>query len=127
LGEHRASKLFGFEHEEEKSIVNDLRERIDLLKKVNQTPDGWKSVVPNDDEIVEKYTEADKQTIRHKVMYLIKEMPRKNYDDCCQLAVEELVELGLTSFKPSTVQQWNIEFRKHKQFAHPNKLFGDKQ
>lgn len=130
-----AVKLFGCEVEEGESVdvQKSIKERIEILKKVNQTPDGWKSVVPRDD-IVDKYTQHNIQNVRHRAMYLIraydialKEMSKKTFGECCEMASKELGELGISKAGSHLIGQLNIQFRKDHQFPHPKKLLEDEQ
>ena len=82
-----AAKLFGIPKGED--VVKGLNERIELLRKVNQSVDGWKSIVPNDG-IQDSYNERDILFVRHKALYLIKSyllalenMNMKTWNDCC--------------------------------------------
>jgi arsenate reductase-like glutaredoxin family protein len=127
-----AAKLFGIEYEEE-DIRQGIQDRIELLKKVNHSPNGWKSVVLNDG-IEEKYSEHNIQTIRHKALYLVKsylialeEMNTKSYSECCNIAAKELSDLGLIKAAGSSISKWNMEFRQNTLFSHPGKLVDEKE
>ena len=93
----QAAKMFGFSREDD--ILKGLQERIDRLKKANESVDGWKTLVPNDDK-EELYTPEDVLKLRHKVQILtraysiaMKRMNEFTWDKCCKQSAEDLCEL----------------------------------
>ena len=122
-----AAKLFGCEYGVD-DVQTKLRERVKLLKNVNKTPNGWKTVIPSDG-YEDKYTDHDIMHLRHKAQYLVKtylialkEMNKKTFLDCCDMASKDLVELGLIKAVRTTIQKYNMEFRQNHVFAHPRRV-----
>ena len=92
-----AAKMFGFSRGDD--ILKGLQDRINRLKKANESVNGWKTLVPNDGK-EELYKQHDILKLRHKVQYLIKAyaiaMKRMNelsWMQCCKKSAEDLGEL----------------------------------
>lgn len=64
-----AAKLFGFEQGQD--VRKGIQDKIVLLRKANESANGWKELIPNDgkDEI---YSQNDIMVLRQKSQYLIK-------------------------------------------------------
>eukprot|EP00581_Thalassiosira_minuscula_P011088 CAMPEP_0183717904 /NCGR_PEP_ID=MMETSP0737-20130205/11334_1 /TAXON_ID=385413 /ORGANISM="Thalassiosira miniscula, Strain CCMP1093" /LENGTH=1299 /DNA_ID=CAMNT_0025947381 /DNA_START=283 /DNA_END=4182 /DNA_ORIENTATION=+ len=123
---HDAAKLFGYKKGDD--VVQGLRDRIELLKKANETVDGWKTLIPDDGK-EDNYSQYDIMIVRHKAQYLIKAyllaINRMNlipFRECCNIALKDLTELGLTKFSgPNTVLKWAAQFRVSNTFPHPGR------
>jgi hypothetical protein len=121
-----AAKLFGFNEGED--VYNKLGERVTLLKGALQKPDGYKSILQCSEETLN----ADQVfKIRNKCVFLIRayqialEKLGKNNTrwkkDCCQEAVDQINDIGfVTTINANTLMNWNINFRKHEKFHHPD-------
>lgn len=119
-----AARLFGFE--QGVNVRQCLQERIDMLKKVNASKNGYSMIVPNPT----KCTENDKFKLRQKALILAKAYTIAldkqtvgrgsqdhtstifSWEDAAIIAVKELNALGVTQTKSfETVQLWNKQFR----------------
>ena len=126
-----AAKLFNFEAGSD--IIKGLNERMDLLRKANESVDGWKSIVPNDGK-EELYNEREILILRHKSQYIILSymkaisfMNQKKWTQCCDEAAEELSALGHTQLKGDNIQRMQTIFRKENAFPHPGRLVKEKK
>jgi len=120
-----AENIFGFSDGHD--ILKGLQERIDLLRKANESVNGWKSLVPNDGK-EELYSNKDIMSLRQKAQLLIKaykvamkNMNKMSWHQCCEEAAKEMVDLGLTENNGKTITRWNVIFRKENVFPHPKR------
>lgn len=131
-----ARKLFGAQkHEDGKTWMEDaldgLDRKIEKLQKVNQTQEGWRNVVEGRDP-ENKCSEFQIMVIRQRSAILCKAyllanfhlgcVPRTvEWEQCCQLACDELNECGLTSITSrTTLMRWNCIFRDQECFPNPS-------
>jgi len=132
-----AAKLFGFHRGGPRgndNVLKGLEDRIQLLKKANESVNGWKRLIPNDGK-EEQYSHHDIMVVRHKAQYLIKayllamkKMNKETWGQCCVMAAIELNELGLTKFSGGEgVARWNTQFRTVNTFPHPKRHVTKKQ
>lgn len=108
-------------------VLTGLKERIELLKKANESVNGWKSLIPDDNREA-AYSQYDIMVVRHKAQYLIKAylvamkyMNHESWGQCCKMATAELSELGfLTKLSGGgAIGRWNAQFRISNTFPHP--------
>jgi hypothetical protein len=126
-----AAKLFGFTLGDD--VLKRLQDRIDLVKKANETVDGWKHLVPNDGK-EDLYSDRDIMLVRHKAQYLIKAyllaietMNTQTWKQCCRNSASSLHALGLTKITGDSIMRWNLQFRVDNVFTHPGKMVNEKQ
>lgn len=125
-----AAKLFGFPYGEGSAnviVYTALEEKIALLEKVINTPDGYKLVVTHSDE---RFSAYNKNIIHMKCVYLRNAyrialdkmgLGNKWIEDCCNVAVTKVNGVGYnTTISGRTVANWNIQFRTSGKFPHPN-------
>ncbi|KAL7543746.1 hypothetical protein ACHAXR_013042 [Thalassiosira sp. AJA248-18] len=124
-------KMFGFERGDD--VLKKLQDRIDLLKKANETSDSWKSLVPDDGK-EDLYSDREIIAVRHKAIFLIKGYlvaiekmgnPLK-WGECCEEAASQLNGLGLVSWGGSSIQTMNKTFQVGHVFPHPGRIVNEK-
>ncbi|KAL7525012.1 hypothetical protein ACHAXR_003180, partial [Thalassiosira sp. AJA248-18] len=132
-----AKKLFGFTDDLDDpnavvDVVQSLQDRINLLRKVNATEDGFQLVIPwvvGSNEKNNYVSSHNKFTIRQKSLFLLrayeialeKMCVGVKWLDVCKEACLELNAMGfLTTKSGKTIGDWNRYFRQHEKFPHPN-------
>ena len=77
-------------------MLQGLRDRIETLRKANETSDSWKCLVPDDGK-AELYSDRQVVTVRHRALYLaksyllaIEKMNQHTWIDCCTMALAQV-------------------------------------
>ena len=126
-----ANKLFGFDLYPHCDVVAGLEERIDLLKKVNASENGYQLVLPIGAEIGDNYvSNHNKFIIRQKSLFLLKayqialdemKVGVRWVDHICHKAVVVLKDYGFKDTTNAEVgSKWNCVFRLNDKLPHPN-------
>ena len=121
-----AIKLFG-SNEASEDAKDTLQRRVKQLQSVNETEDGWRNAVDGRDPD-NLCSRNDIFEIRQRSALLccayqlaLDNMNEWTWKTCCTEACSQLNRVGITQAKHhETVAQWNIAFRKHNNFPHPN-------
>jgi len=126
-----AANLFGFDQGDD--VRKGLQDRIALLRKANESEDGWKSLIPDDGK-EDLYPCREIMALRHRALYLAKsymmaleKMNKQRWRECCEEAAVQLDGLGLTQLTGSTVQRYQLSFRVGNVFPHPAIVVKERQ
>jgi hypothetical protein len=124
-----ASNLFGVKLEE--TALGDVRDvlkvRVKLLQSVSSREDGWRNVVDGRDPD-NLCSTSDIFAVRGRSIILclayqlaIINMTKWTWIECCSEACSQLNQLGIVQATHNrAVRDWNIIFRQHSTFPHPN-------
>ena len=116
-----------FAPKENETTKEALIRRIEILRNVNATDEGWRDIIIEDNDPDNLCTMSDIQNIRERAMMVcksciiaLKDMNRKTWKDCCQEAVDTLNELGFVRVKTaSNINKWHRTFLDLGGFPHP--------
>jgi hypothetical protein len=111
------------------TVVDIVETHLAVLQAVSKTVDGWRDVVEGRDE-AEVCTDTEIFNLKSRAMilcaayrYAILHMNSWTWEQCCSEACRQLNDLGVTqATKFRSVQDWNVDFRKHRIFLHPNMM-----
>ena len=105
-----------------------VERRIELLKSVNESEEGWRNVIVVGRDADDYCTKREIFEIRQRSTFLscayqiaLEHMNQKTWHQCCKEACKLLNSLGMmqaTYF--ITVANWNKVFRQFDSFPHPN-------
>jgi len=122
-----ARKLFGA-FDGDQNVLITLDRKIEKLCSVNQTVDGYQSVIHGHDP-QNICTQSQIFEIRQRCALLCmayinarEKMNSVTWQECCRLACQQLNVIGITqAIDQKVIRNWNIIFRKHETFPHPNR------
>ena len=95
-------------------LINDSTLRNNAVNRANEK--GCKMNAEESDLIKDKCF-----YLRQAYLFSLQHIPDKSWGKCCDMAVKTLEQVGLKRITSGrTVESWNLLFRSHRKFAHPN-------
>jgi len=121
-------KLFGASDDDHNTLVT-IKHKIEILRSINQKVDGYRMVVEGRDPR-DVCTQLQIFEIRQRCALLCMayinahdKMKDVTWLDCCRFACKHMNVVGIEqTVDCNIIEQWNIAFRQHEYFPHPNPL-----